>query len=86
MVRSHERVTRLSRTGESSKVETEDEEDEVEDEDRPEPLTAETISETAWVCAGSESTGAVLASEATSDADPEGTDGDVSVRRWSADE
>jgi hypothetical protein len=79
MVRSHERVIRLSSTGESSRVET-------EDEDGAEPLTAETICETARVCAGSESTGAVLASEATSDADPEGTDGDGSVRRWSADE
>jgi hypothetical protein len=83
MVRSHERVTRLSSTGESSKVETEDEE---EDEDRAEPPTAETISETARVCAGSESTGAVLASEANADADREGTDEDVSERRGAGDE
>jgi hypothetical protein len=43
MVRSHERVTRLSSTGESSKVETEDEDAEEGDE----PPTAETICETA---------------------------------------
>ena len=79
MVRSHERVTRLSSTGESSKVET-------EEEDGGEPLTAETIWETARVCAGSESTGAVLDIEATVDADPEDADGDASVRRGPADE
>jgi hypothetical protein len=79
MARSHERVTRSSRTGESSKVET-------EDEDGAEPLTAETISETARVWAGSESTGAVLATEATVEADPEDADWALSVRTVPADE
>jgi hypothetical protein len=79
MVRSHERVTRLSSTGESSKVET-------EDEDGAEPLTAETICETARVCAGSESTGAVLASEVTADVGPERADREALVRSCPADE
>jgi hypothetical protein len=79
MVRSHERVTRLSSTGESSRVET-------EDEVGAEPLTAETICETARVCAGSESTGAVLAPGAAADVDPECAAADLSVRRWPADE
>jgi hypothetical protein len=79
MVRSHERVTRLSSTGERSRVET-------EEEVGAEPLTADTISETARVCAGPESTGAVLASGATADVDLERAAGDAGARRWPADE
>jgi hypothetical protein len=78
MMRSHERVTRPSRTGDSSRVET-------EDEAGAEPLTAEKMSETARVCAGSERTGAVLDTEAMVDADPEEPD-DLSVSRVPEDE
>ena len=51
MARSHDRVTRPSRTGDSSSVET-------AGEDGDEPLTAATICEIARVCGGSATTGA----------------------------
>ena len=80
MVRSHERVTRASRTGESNSVDT-------AGEAGAEPLTAVTIFEMARVCAGSATTGV---GSATVESEP--PDGDralsvttVSVRgvgRW----